>query len=165
MIFLYVHVLSQNGFKKRNYVMKINIVMNPAFHQNSFKMHKKWINSLIKKKIKIDYLRVKIKTYFKCHISYILFSRYKIKYIYHNQHLTWRSNERVWTLEKKFGNAINRRQSHRARFLESWHSHEKMPNTLGGDGATEFQVPYTAKHLNCIYKVLQSYNKVGFNKK
>lgn len=40
-----------------------------------------------------------------------------------------------------------------------------MPNTLGGDGATEFQVPYTAKHLNCIYKVLQSYNKVGFNKK
>lgn len=62
MIFLYVHVLSQNGFKKRNYVMKINIVMNPAFHQNSFKMHKKWINSLIKKKIKIDYLRVKIKT-------------------------------------------------------------------------------------------------------
>lgn len=40
-----------------------------------------------------------------------------------------------------------------------------MPNTLGGDGATVFQVPYTAKHLNCIYKVLQSYNKVGFNKK
>lgn len=40
-----------------------------------------------------------------------------------------------------------------------------MPNTLGGDGATEFQVPYTAKHLICIYKVLQSYNKVGFNKK
>lgn len=32
--------------------MKINIVMNPAFHQNSFKMHKKWINSLIKKKNK-----------------------------------------------------------------------------------------------------------------
>lgn len=40
-----------------------------------------------------------------------------------------------------------------------------MPNTLGGDGATEFQGPYAAKHLNSIYKVLQSYNKVGFNKK
>lgn len=40
-----------------------------------------------------------------------------------------------------------------------------MPNTLGGDGATEFQGPYAAKHLNSIYKVLQTYNKVGFNKK